>query len=141
MGVRKHKETNWDKITPKAKNNYSQEPKREKIVWGMGENAAAWVYIASVGSPSGWCINVVRTRAALGTSRQVARPDGFTNRLPCGCRTRPDDWAPFPFGLQESTVWTTYPSGRSTLKQQKTEENSQKSNFSKSVSEHACKNH
>jgi hypothetical protein len=67
-----HKETNWDKITPKAENNYSQEPKREKIVWGMGENAAAWDYIASVGSPSGRCINVVRTRATLGTSRQVA---------------------------------------------------------------------
>jgi hypothetical protein len=30
------------------------------------------VYIASVGSPSGRCINIVRTRAALGTSREVA---------------------------------------------------------------------
>jgi hypothetical protein len=38
-----------------------------------GESGDSGVYIASVGSPSGRCINVVQTRAALGTSRQVAR--------------------------------------------------------------------
>jgi len=42
-------------------------------MWGMGENGDSGVYIASVGSPSGRCSNFVRTRAALGTSRQVAR--------------------------------------------------------------------
>jgi hypothetical protein len=62
-----------------------------------------------------------------------ARPNGFTHRPPGGCRMRldsirscPDDWAPYPFGLQESAVQTTNsserqwrPSGRSTLKHQK----------------------
>jgi hypothetical protein len=42
-------------------------------MWGMGVNGDSGVYIASVGSPSGWCNNFVRTRAALGTSRQVVR--------------------------------------------------------------------
>jgi hypothetical protein len=48
-----------------------------------------------------------------------ARPEGFTNRPPGGCRThpeairsRPDDWAPFPSRLQESTIRTTYLFGR-----------------------------
>jgi hypothetical protein len=42
-------------------------------MWGMGENGDSRVYIASVGSPSERCNNFVQTRAALGTSRQVAR--------------------------------------------------------------------
>jgi hypothetical protein len=65
------------------------------------------VYIASVGSLSGRCINVVRTRAALGTSRRPvvaarvrtqagpvqtiglhSRPD--SKRVPSGPLIRPD---------------------------------------------------
>jgi hypothetical protein len=55
---------------------------RGDLVGYGGESGDSGVYIASVGSPFGRCINVVRTRAALGTSRQDVS------------RSRPDDWAP-----------------------------------------------
>jgi len=75
--------------------------------------------------PDERCIGNMRTGRS--------RPDGFTHRPPGGCcirpdsiRSCPDDWAPYPSGLQESAVWTTNPfgrqwrsSGRSTLKHQK----------------------
>jgi hypothetical protein len=62
-----------------------------------------------------------------------ARPNGFTHRPPSGCRMHPDsirscpdDWVPYPSGLQESVVRTTNPakrqwrqSWRSTMKHQK----------------------
>jgi hypothetical protein len=47
-------------------------PKKE-IVWGMEKKMRSTeVYIASVGSPSGWSIYIVQTRAALGTCGHVA---------------------------------------------------------------------
>jgi hypothetical protein len=78
-----------------------------------GERDDSGVYIASVGSPSGGRINVVRTRAALGTSRQVARVRTvlLTVRLVVVTSVHTIG-LPFKSELQESIVRTTYPSGR-----------------------------
>jgi hypothetical protein len=85
----------------------------------------AGLFIASVGSPSGWCINTVRTRAASEMSRLVARVQTINlNRPPDAGRVRPDAIKSFPDAKKLQ-------SGRSTLKHLKTEENSQKSNFVK----------
>jgi hypothetical protein len=52
---------------------------------------ATRVYIASVGSPSRWCINAVWTHAASEMSRLVARVRTiYPYRLAVGCRARPD---------------------------------------------------
>jgi hypothetical protein len=52
-----YKKTSRDEITPKHQ-------KGDLVGYG-GESGDSGVYIASVGSPSGRCINVVQTRAAL----------------------------------------------------------------------------
>jgi len=62
-----------DEIIPKHQKQSLTKCQRGDLVGYGGESGDSGVYIASVGSPSGQCINVVRTRAALGTSRQVAR--------------------------------------------------------------------
>jgi hypothetical protein len=63
----------YAKSQKNSKTNNSQAAKRV-IVWGMEKRMRSTeVYIASVGSPSGRSIYIVLTRAALGTSGQVAR--------------------------------------------------------------------
>jgi hypothetical protein len=68
-----HKKTSRDEITPRHQKQSLTKCQRGDLVGYGGESGESGVYIASVGSPSGRCINVVQTRAALGTSKQVAR--------------------------------------------------------------------
>jgi hypothetical protein len=93
---------------------------RGDLVGYGGESGDSGVYIASVGSPSRRCNNFVWTCAALGTYRQVVRVRTVlltvrpvvAARRPDASKSRPDDWAPFLSGLQESTVRTPYLSRR-----------------------------
>jgi hypothetical protein len=115
-------------ICKKPKNlrtNNSQTAKSSDFV-GYEENAANGGIYSHYGvidrtvhlrRPDARCIGNMQTGCA--------RPDGVTHRPPGGCRMRPDsirscpdDWAPYPSELQESTVRTINPSGRSTLKHQ-----------------------
>jgi hypothetical protein len=65
-----HKKTRRSKITPKS---LKKEAKREIFGGGKVRMWQLGAFIESVGSPFGRCNNVVRKRAALETSRQVAR--------------------------------------------------------------------
>jgi len=114
------------------------------------------VYIASVGSPSGWSIYIVRTRAALGTCGQVGRVQTvlLTVRQVVAASVRTQTGPVRTIGLHSRPDSKRVPSepltrpdvnrdrlNASHSNNRKIEKNSQKSNFSKSVSEHACINH
>jgi hypothetical protein len=73
MGVRMHKKTSRDEITPKYQKQSLTKCQRGDSVGYGGESGDSGVYITSVRSPSGRCNNFIRTRAALGTCGQVAR--------------------------------------------------------------------
>jgi hypothetical protein len=151
--MRMHKKTSRD--NSKDSRNYSQGAKKE-IVWGMGKNAALWVYIASVGPPSGWCNNVVRMRAALGTCGQVARVQtgNITVRPKDAARVRTQVGPVRTIGLHSRPDSKRVPSRlliRPDAKRdrldtphgniRKLRKIHRNQIFSKSVSEHACINH
>jgi hypothetical protein len=79
-------------ITPITPKTLTYKMPKKEIVWGMEKKMRSTeVYIASVGSPSGWSIYIVQTRAALGTCGHVAhvRTVLLTVR-PDSNRSRPD---------------------------------------------------
>jgi len=86
-----HKKTSRDEITPKTPKTITHKMPKSRLCGVWERMRQSRVYIASVGSPSGRYINIVRTRAALGTSRQVARV--WTQSGPVrtiGLHSRPD---------------------------------------------------
>jgi hypothetical protein len=99
------------------------------VGWSMRQSG---VYIASVGSLSGQCINAVRTRAASEMSRLVTRVRmiNLTVRPMLAGHVRTSTGPVWMTKLHPRPDTKERLSGHSTLKHQKTEENLQKSNFS-----------
>jgi hypothetical protein len=110
----------------------SQAGKRK--FWGVRRECGEQGNLLPLWGPHPDRVFTLFGRAYIGNMRTgLTRPDSFNHRPPGGCRMRPDsirscpdDWAPYPSGLQENAVRTINPSRhqwrpswRSTLKHQK----------------------